>query len=140
MIASLPFALLPATVVATVSLTSTRPATSLEWCRYRFSSTKPPRPFSVNDLARISRTPLLSHEECETIISAANDDQRGWQHDVSDRYGTAAHRLPARLNIADVVSSKPLVVTNALANIFGRGQILPAGSGINYYRKWFGAQ
>ena len=117
MTASLPFALLPATVVATVSLTSTRPATSVEWCRYRFSSTKPPRPFAVNDLAHISLMPLLSHEECETIISAANDDERGWQHDVSDRYGTAAHRLPARLNIADVVSSKPLVSSRALFDL-----------------------
>ena len=51
-------------------------------------------------------------------------------------------RVGAALAIATLRrrSSKPLVVTNALANIFGRGQILPAGSRINYYRKWFGAQ
>ena len=81
----------------------------IDWCRYGFGHTRPPQPFGSDDLARVSTSPLLSPAACKRIISAALKDDDGWVCHSKDRYGTAAHKLPALFNIVDVVSSRPLV-------------------------------
>ena len=53
--------------------------------------------------------PLLSPSECRTLVTAAEQDEKGWKQSDTGRYGTAAHRLPALFNIVDVISSQPIV-------------------------------
>lgn len=83
-------------------------ARSIQWCRYSFGDMTPPRPFGSNDLARVSLTPLLAQEQCDELIAAAVEDKSScWHRASTSRYGT--DRLPALLNIVDVVSDKQLV-------------------------------
>ena len=82
---------------------------TIGWCRYGFGDARPPQPFGQDDLARISMEPLLSPSECRTLMTAAEQDEKGWKESDTDRYGTAAHRLPALFNIVDVISSQPIV-------------------------------
>lgn len=87
------------------------------WCRYGFSDTRPPQPFGPDDLARISTEPLLLPSECQALIVAAEDDEKGWKESAADRYGTASHRLPALFNIVDVISSRPIVSSPAVYSL-----------------------
>ena len=107
-----PLALVPC---ARPSLASLATQQATEWCRYRFDTTQPPSPFGKDDLARISLSPVLKLTDCKKLIHEAINDERGWQRDSADRYGTAAYRLPARWQIVDVINSRPLVASGSHA-------------------------
>ena len=92
---------------------------NINWCQYGFENSRPPRPFGQDDLARISRDPLLSSEQCKEIIAAATADglNGGWSHTSAGRYGTPASSLPALLNIVDVVSEQQLVTAPTVCQL-----------------------
>ena len=78
----------------------------MQWCRYAFMrDVPPPAPFGIDDLARVSLSPLLSVAECKALIAAADETGPGWQRDATDRYDTPANRLPARFPIHEMFAS-----------------------------------
>ena len=82
------------------------------WSRFAFNEhTPPPAPFGPNDCAAVSLSPLLSSFECDLLRSAAAEDGPGWLRDTTDRYGTAASALPAR--VRGVAASRPPVGTRS---------------------------
>lgn len=51
-----------------------------------------PSPFTTNDLARVSQTPILTDEECSEIINECESHYWGWGSS-HERYGTPAHKV-----------------------------------------------
>ena len=62
------------------------------WHRYSFAGADnefqgtdatPPPPFRTGDLARVSREPLLTRDECDAIIQEAENDYYGFQRGIA---------------------------------------------------------
>lgn len=76
-----------------------------------------PRPFTNNDLARISKTPILSAEECRQIIDDCENHYYGWGTSVS-RYGTPTERIGNIIKLEDLSKAYSLVNFELLPRLF----------------------
>jgi hypothetical protein len=100
---------------------------NVNWCHYLFPGPNnfpgmdatPPAPFGMEDLARVSETPLLSPDECASIIEEAENIGKyfGWQHGAS-RYGTPAQTAGALMPLEELSTSYTLVNFELLPRIF----------------------
>lgn len=76
-----------------------------------------PPPFTSNDLARVSMTPILSSNECEEIIDECENHYWGWSSS-NERYGTPSHRVGHMLKLEDLSRSYTLVNFELLPRLF----------------------
>jgi predicted 2-oxoglutarate/Fe(II)-dependent dioxygenase YbiX len=76
-----------------------------------------PPPFTARDLARVSKTPILSSQECQEIIDECENHYWGWSSS-SERYGTASHRVGHMLKLEALSRSYTLVNFELLPRLF----------------------
>lgn len=76
-----------------------------------------PPPFTSNDLARVSQTPILSSQQCEDIVNECESHYWGWSSS-QDRYGTPSHRVGHMLKLEDLSRSYTLVNFELLPRLF----------------------
>jgi len=76
-----------------------------------------PPPFSSDDLARVSLTPILSGQECKEIIDECESHYYGWSSS-NERYGTPSYRVGHMLKLEDLSRSYTLVNFELLPRLF----------------------
>lgn len=76
-----------------------------------------PPPFTTNDLARVSQSPILTAEECSEIISECENHHWGWGSS-QERYSTPAHKVGHMLKLEDLSRSYSLVNFELLPRLF----------------------
>lgn len=83
---------------------------------------RPVFPFGLNDLARVSREPLLSQQECQVLIDEAdsineNREKEKWIQGGA-RYGTPSDRVGALMPLERLPKSFELINEKLLPRIF----------------------
>jgi predicted 2-oxoglutarate/Fe(II)-dependent dioxygenase YbiX len=76
-----------------------------------------PPPFTSNDLARVSKTPILTPQECQEIINECESHYWGWSSST-ERYGTPSHRVGHMLKLEDLSRSYSLVNFDLLPRLY----------------------
>ena len=76
-----------------------------------------PPPFTPNDLARVSLSPILSPQECKEIIDECEQHYWGWSSS-NERYGTPSHRVGHMLKLESLSRSYTLVNFELLPRLF----------------------
>ncbi len=77
-----------------------------------------PPPFRSSDLAKASKTPILSHDECSSIISECeNHYGYGWGGS-NERYGTPSNRVGYMLPLVNLSYSYTFVNFELLPRLF----------------------
>ena len=76
-----------------------------------------PAPFTADDLARVSRSPILSPDECQEIIEECDNHYWGWGTSGS-RYGTPAERIGNIIKLEDLSRTYSLVNFELLPRLF----------------------
>lgn len=76
-----------------------------------------PSPFTTNDLARVSQTPILTDEECSEIINECESHYWGWGSS-HERYGTPAHKVGHMIKLEDLSRTYSLVNFELLPRLF----------------------
>lgn len=76
-----------------------------------------PPPFTSNDLARISLSPILSDSECKEIISECESHYWGWGAS-NERYGTPKDRVGHMMKLEDLSRTYSLVNFELFPRLF----------------------
>lgn len=76
-----------------------------------------PPPFKSSDLAKASLTPILSHDECSSIISECENHYYGWGGS-NERYGTPSNRVGYMLPLENLSYSYTFVNFELLPRLF----------------------
>ena len=76
-----------------------------------------PAPFTADDLARVSCSPILSPDECQEIIEECDNHYFGWGTSGS-RYGTPAERIGNIIKLEDLSRTYSLVNFELLPRLF----------------------
>jgi predicted 2-oxoglutarate/Fe(II)-dependent dioxygenase YbiX len=76
-----------------------------------------PLPFTEDELARVSKTPILSAQECQEIIDECESHYWGWGS-TGSRYGTPAERIGNILKLEDLSRTYSLVSFELLPRLF----------------------
>eukprot|EP00957_Ditylum_brightwellii_P157987 12026029-Ditylum_brightwellii.AAC.1 len=76
-----------------------------------------PAPFTKDELARVSSTPIISSEECDEIVHECENHYWGWGSSES-RYGTPADKVGSMINLQDLSRSYSLVNFELLPRLF----------------------
>ena len=82
---------------------------------------RPRHPFGLNDLARVSRRPLLTSEECQVLIDEAdrineNKNNKEWMEGGA-RYGTPSDRVGALMPLERLPKSLQMINKQLLPRI-----------------------
>lgn len=104
-------------------------ADNIQWTRYSFpgqslehelmEDAMPPVPFGMEDLARISQTPVLTDQECQLLMDEADNfgTYFGWKHGAA-RYGTSVDRAGLLMPLEDLSVSYTAVNFEILPRLF----------------------
>jgi hypothetical protein len=90
---------------------------TLGWRRFRFLESRPPKYFGRNDLLRISCSPILSVDECMSLIHDAETDLIGWHREVKPRYGVSVARQCSKLPVDELNWSYTFVNSDLLPRL-----------------------
>jgi len=102
-------------------------ANAIPWKRYSFpgihveEDALPPVPFGLEDLARVSTTPVVSDDECQRLIEEAENFATylgGWKDATESRYGTSPQSAGQLFFLQDLSVGYTTVNFEVLPRIF----------------------